>query len=474
MNAFPVTAALLLTLFTGAVQAAPVPSLDNDPVGYLRYVQTSPDAAAVAARREIAGGPVALARERAGAQKEGLAVFPAQLNRSLPPPDQNAAPLYVKVAALRRGRVRLPNYAETLSARYAYTPAQLERVQKIYDDNPDVFALLRQATEKPVCVFVRDWTKDAMNPPFTEFAGLRESAREIKTESVLLAEEGRYAEAVTTQARGYRLAEHAASDGTLISYLVAQAMDAIATSGMGDILTLAGPNADVAALVTQAITERGAHLSLRRGLSGEIALQDAEFALLRRDDARGLQILFDNSVPISSLPRARFTPDERQAYLNLLDAAEADLISRMRRGVAAADTPAGDAAFAQATRDATAQTSEPVRMVSDKLSPLQFGMLNVLPARGAASRAVVQAAAAVLSQRAKTGTYPDALPQPSPDPFTGKPLGYRREGTDGFVVYSAGPDGTFSGGQPGDKTPPGAVLFRYPAPAAPVPQDVLK
>ena len=31
------------------------------------------------------------------------------------------------------------------------------------------------------------------------------------------------------------------------------------------------------------------------------------------------------------------------------------------------------------------------------------------------------------------------------DPFTGKPLEYRREG-DGFLIYSAGPDGRDDGG----------------------------
>lgn len=214
MNAL-LAAALLLVPPPLSAGAAPVPTLDKDPAGYLRYVQTSPDPEAAVARREIAAGPAALARERAAARKEGLAVFPVQLNRPLPPDDQNAAPLYVKVAALRRGRVRLPNYAETLSARYAYTPAQLERIQKIYDDNPDVFALLRQATDRPQCVFARDWTNGAPGSLFTEFTGLRESAREITTESVLLAEKGRCAEAVQNQTRGYRLAEHAASDPIL-------------------------------------------------------------------------------------------------------------------------------------------------------------------------------------------------------------------------------------------------------------------
>lgn len=154
--------------------------------------------------------------------------------------------------------------------------------------------------------------------------------------------------------------------------------------------------------------------------------------------------------------------------MNLLDAAEADLISRMRRVVAAADTSAAAAAIAQSEEDIMAQTSDPVRMISEKLYPFRYAMLNLLPSRGAASRAVVLAAAAALIARAKIGAYPDALVGTPADPFTGRPLGYRREGADGFVVYSAGPGGTFGGGKPGDETP-GAILFRYPVRTVPVP-----
>jgi len=178
MPDFPLRAALaaFCLLSGGLAHAAPPPTLDKYPVALLHFVESSPSPQAQAARREIAAGPTALARERTLAQKEGIAVFPAQLNRPLPPDDQNAAPLYLKAEALRRGKLRLPNYAETLSARYAYTPEQLSRIQKIYDDNPEVFALLHQATDRPLCVFPRDWTKDAFAFP-SQFAGLRESAR---------------------------------------------------------------------------------------------------------------------------------------------------------------------------------------------------------------------------------------------------------------------------------------------------------
>lgn len=83
-----------------------------------------------------------------------------------------------------------------------------------------------------------------------------------------------------------------------------------------------------------------------------------------------------------------------------------------------------------------------------------------------AREAVTLAAASLLAEKAKTGAYPGKLPQEFVDPFTNKPLGYRREGR-GFVVYSAGPTGHFDGGKPGEKVSGQESLFRYPV--APVP-----
>ena len=79
---------------------------------------------------------------------------------------------------------------------------------------------------------------------------------------------------------------------------------------------------------------------------------------------------------------------------------------------------------------------------------------------------VTLAAASLLAEKAKTGTYPDQPPPGFTDPFTDKPLLYRREGG-GFVVYSAGPTGHFDGGKQGQKVAGTESLFRYPA--VPVP-----
>src|SRR5439155_18581248 len=72
--------------------------------------------------------------------------------------------------------------------------------------------------------------------------------------------------------------------------------------------------------------------------------------------------------------------------------------------------------------------------------------------RGRAREEVVMTGAALLAYRARRGAFPDrleeAIPAPPRDPFSGRPLKYRREG-DGFVVFSVGPEGAFDGGEPG-------------------------
>jgi hypothetical protein len=155
----------------------------------------------------------------------------------------------------------------------------------------------------------------------------------------------------------------------------------------------------------------------------------------------------------------------------------------MRQIIPAADNPAARrAVFAAA--EARPDTDDPIRTISDTFNPVvsaerimgsspTLGGLEQQAARVAARRLVLAAGAAVLAAKAQTGAFPAALPAPFTDPFTGKPLGYRREGT-GFAVYSAGPAGTFDGGKPGDPAFGPNTVFRYPLVPVPVPPEALK
>jgi len=474
---WPLAALTLLTL-TVAARAQTPAQVERDPMGVLYKLKTGTDPKTVALRRKILAGPADLARAKGALKKDGVSLDPAALQRPLPPPALNAAPLYGKLFRLLRDKpLHLPNYAQPLSASQTYTPEQLAAVQKIYDSRPDVWALLHQAADRPACVFTRDWSLGAA-VLFPDFQQIREAERLLNTETYLLAAQGKYDEAVKNQTRGFQVAQHAASDPILISYLVGVACEALALRGMQNILDQAGPNAAVAESVRQAVQANRPHLSLRYGLTGEVVLQDTGIRQMRAAlDTQGLRGMAAAFQPPNDPILKRLTPGtpaDRRPASAWLDASEAIILTRMDALLAAADlspVPCRQA-FAQDAAQSAAPKSV-LTLLPDILLPL-FGGVQENETRRVAQEEVTLAGAALVAARAKAGAFPDALPAPSVDPYTSKPLLYRREGAGGFVVYSAGPQGDYNGGKPGEKVVSGQSGFRYPVPKTPAPAEAAR
>ena len=470
---------LVLLLPSACAQAAPPPLFSPNIPAYLQALNQSTDPQAQTIRQRIASGPADLARERRLAEKEGIVTRAGQPQQTLPPAGENAAVLYARLDALRKKQPSasyLTMPAETFSLRYTYTPAQLDAIRTAVQSRPDILTLLHQAVAKPQCVFPSDPA-----PPFAEYAGLREDARELKAESTLLAFDGKYAEAAANQELGFRLAANAASTPKEIGFLVGGAIDAITIRSLQDILANAGPDAALDSRVEADILALPP-LSLHHALSGEPAWTAAEIAELRSGTPADLVQAFQLSGLQTVPPAAQFTPAEQKQVGLILDAAEADYLHQMRQIIPAADNPAArHTVFAAAEARVQSDTDDPIRTISDHLNPVaslaQFagsgGSLEQQADRVQARRLVTAAGAAVLAAKARTGAFPVALPAPFADPFTGKSLGYRPEGADGFVVYSAGPSGDYDGGKPGD-LPKAQIFFRYPAAPIPLPPDMLK
>jgi len=419
-----------------------------------------------ATRRFIDAGPASLAREEAAARQEGIPLTAQQLQRPLPPPAQNAAPLYTKLTKLLHDKpLGLPKYAEGMDAFHSYTPAQIAAVRRTLAARQDVMTLVHQAADKPQCVFARDWSKGA-KLEFPEYQPMREAARLIKTESYLLARDGHYQEAVTNQARGFRVAEHAASDPALISYLVGVASEAITLSGMQSILILAGPDAAVDAGVQQTVAARHSRLSLRRAMAGEAGFYSAFFVRMHRGEKDGVSAAFAaGGFPDETARIVRPSAEERHNLHNLIDAWEADYLMRMRPLVVASDQPppARHTAYTLVDEQVKRDSDDPASIThifTDILLPV-LGKIDQNDTRTRAREAVTVAAATILAARTKTGAFPNKLPPGFADPFTDRPLLYRREGA-GFIIYSAGPTGRFDGGKPGEKVSGQESLFRYP------------
>lgn len=150
----------------------------------------------------------------------------------------------------------------------------------------------------------------------------------------------------------------------------------------------------------------------------------------------------------------------------------------MRVLVTMSDLPPAErkAAFAAADRrlnQETQDTSDSTHLVTLILMPT-ITKLAENDTRTRARVVVTLAATSVLAGKANIGAFPNSLPTTFVDPYTNKPLGYRLEGTGGFVVYAVGPTGTFDGGKAGKKAPAQESVFRYPAVPMPIAADMLK
>jgi hypothetical protein len=419
------------------------------------------------AREFLAAGPANLAREEAAARQEGIPLTAQELQRPLPPPEQNAAPLYTKLTKLLHDKpLGLPKYADGMDAFHTYTPEQIAAVRRTLAARQDVMTLVHQAADKPQCVFVRDWNQGA-SLDFPEFRYEREVARLLKTESYFLACDGRYQEAVANQALGFRVAEHAASDHVLLAYLVGNASEAITLSGMQSILTMIGPNTAVDNYVRQLVDSQHSHLSLREAMAGEAGFDCMMFSRMHAAEGNGIEAaLAAGGFSEKEAHKVQISPAEQEHLHDLIDAWQGDVLSRMRPLVIASNQPpsvrrAGyEAVDKQVTQDSD-DADGAVHVFADITVPV-FSNIDQNDTRVHTREAVTTAAAALLAIKANTGAFPDTLPPSFADPFTDKPLLYRREGNNGFVVYSAGPTGHFDGGKPGVKVPGTESLFRYP------------
>lgn len=357
-----------------------------------------------------------------------------------------------------------------MDAFHTYTPEQIAAVRRTLAARQDVITLVHQAADRPQCVFVRDWNK-GLDLEFPEYPRMREAARLIKDESYLLARDGHYKEAVVNQARGFHIARHAASDPVLISYLVGNSSETITLSGMQSILALAGPNAAVSQQVQQSTRANFAPLLLRGPLVNEAAVMETVFRQLHQGQHQGIQWLDASLKNLTSGKSPASDPHhsvksvssaEEKLVSDAIDAQQANYLSDVRRMVAAINAPTKErrAVYASLLDASAPSARNGARTMSFILLP-DGQKLDEDDLRLKTREAVTLATAAILSEKARTGAYPSKLPQEFADPFTNKPLGYRREGR-GFVVYSAGPTGKYDGGKPGVKAPGQESLFRYP------------
>lgn len=426
--------------------------------------------------------------ERARARKAGLHLSVKEFKHPLPSDSENAAPLYNRLVAQKRTKEE--DSLADFPGQNPVTSSRIEEANRLLARCDTTLRLVHTAISRPRCVFNWDWNSERpANIRMPEFGETRRCARLLGAESYLLAYKGNGTGAIQNQVGGFQIARHAFAAPILLGWLTGIAIEAITLAGMRRIL-LSRPDAATAHAITSVIGSNWKTLSLAAAMTGETAFGQSIldrgrtigflpfFVELNNDvggftddaDAKGRERETKQAWDKLTQKRGRAAVQAQSKML--FDAWGALMLRQMRKLHAAADLPYRQAnPIFQAAQKEMEPPSKPdkrtvVLMVPSVIMPVFTNTIQQ-KARVEAQAATLRAGAAVLAYRAaNNGRLPDVLPAPSTDPFTGRPLGYRKEpgakGT-GFVIYSVGAEGTFDGGRPGlpIPAPKGNLVFRF-------------
>lgn len=369
-----------------------------------------------------------LPAEQIAARKAGLLLTGAELRaRTKVPVRDNAAPIYRErtkaknAAASRAASEALPR----LSKARPVTPADLAAGKAALAQNAGPLSRFEAALARRGCDFGRRW-EDGTEVALPEYATIRDAARLIALQAIVLSEEGKPIDALKAISRGVALARHAFWERTLISQLVGIAVLAILDAAFHALLRRHGRRPDVLTAAEKAARA----LDLLPNFPAAIG---AEMAIFHETMQRNRAGKLDPGTPPSGLTGAD--------TLAFYDATEVQMLRWLR---AMAERPwktDDDLRRLRQWLDAQGRDlerrapTEPSLGMAAVLLPVWPGYIDkILHSRGL-SRLRVATIALIRNPGAR-------LP---PDPFAGGPLRLRKT-AGGFVVWSVGANGKDDGG----------------------------
>ena len=117
-------------------------------------------------------------------------------------------------------------------------------LKSLLDEQASTMKLLRQAGKKPGCHFERNYGFPSIDWDLSELGKLRDAARLLGLDARYRATQGDMQTALQNVDTMFKITEHVGADPILISVLVANAIDAIATDTLQEILAAEGNRAD--------------------------------------------------------------------------------------------------------------------------------------------------------------------------------------------------------------------------------------
>lgn len=407
----------------------------------------------------VAGGTLlfidnAVVAEARAAQAEAAAVMLANVP-PMPADDDNAAVLYRRIFA-ELDADRLED-AAAVQERLADDPlaADTPAAADILARLAPTLRLIRQAADRPICRFTRDWTRPSIDMLLPEIHGLRQAARLLSLAARRAADEGRPKEAIADVVRLRRMARHAANEPLLISGLVGLALDALADDTLVAILPTLRPG-DAAKLDTVGLT--GEPFDAARWLLGEQAFGLAMFGGLATGAVPPADLFGETDVVAAETgppwdPGLGFGLPYRVFLLPADLAGYRHVMNEVTHSLTEADHSWSATKATIEALEAEIRAHPPgifTRLMMPTFQPVTEALTRAQVRRDATAVLV-----AATRQRLAAGSLPESLDSLIPaslpavprDPFAADrpPLRFTA-GSDRLTVYSVGPDGEDDGG----------------------------
>jgi len=377
----------------------------------------------------------------------------AQVVPHVPSGQANAADVYLLSFTARQ--LRDSEETDLVSGRPdRWRPADLLHARRVLAANAEHFRILEQASRIPGCAFPVDWNAGpAMT--FPHLAEFRRSARLLSAKAGIAAYDRRIDDALADCGTMLRMAEHAKCEPSLISQLVAYALQDMAVQSVKNALSVDAPSPKAARDLLAQLSTVDNGEPLVRTLKGEIELFGMKtFDIARNANSREFQGLFGDDDDARRAWQGRVLRAYGTIARPLANLDEIAYLRTMKSGIDAVSQPWPRS---RERLDAVSQSVNDLPTYRSLLTKTLFNLSNRTlesrESRTAALRAA-QIGLALVIYKSERGSYPDSLAalenagsKLPADPFTGKPFRYVRSG-DGFVVYSLGPDMQDQGGRP--------------------------
>lgn len=394
-------------------------------------------------RSWLVGSAKSLPKEIELARRAGLPVEVKDLRPAKPiPDDQNAAVVYRPFCAhIQEAFKKKKDLTKALDALFkgSADANQSKLATDTVNENRESLNEVVAASRRPFCDFHYRYEMGA-SLLLPEFAQAKDAARLLRTRAYLEARTGKVELALEDLAAIERIGHHMGQTPMLIAALVQFALDGIAQAEFTDVLQTCSHDASMLVKANKVLAEFGPPPDLRYAFRGEVAMGRIMIQSVK------------STNDIAALGDGRNDSPDIPLPASMRDGSEANMLAAWRQIYTEMPNDQRDWRGMRKLFKKVNDRMETDQSLANKLALVVFPSLDGTALALASHHARQNLSATtirLLQDRLRSGSFPSALPNYGPlsiDPFDGKPLRYRHEGT-GFVLYSIDRDLEDNGGR---------------------------